>query len=206
MKDFATKKTRTDAWGEDFSEDFKWRLYAYTKPLRDGEEGRPVIKSYEDACEYLVNARLQSGEIITPPSRAGWYRYLSRMRAEENIGRLQGGVAEAEGVAARANISNTALADALKALAADRVFACGDESAGAKLIAAATSLLDRAQKDRDLELKSRAQDLKEDALRIAEERLKLEQAKAASAVKAVEDPSLTDEERVSKIKDIFGIA
>jgi hypothetical protein len=61
------------------------------------------------------------------------------------------------------------------------------------------------QKEKDLALKSRAQSVREDELKIAQEKLKLEQAKAANAVKAVEDPTLTDEERVKKIKNIFGI-
>lgn len=204
MKEFVTRKPRSDAWGENLSDELKWRIYSYTKPPRDGDEGRVWIRTFEDACDYLVDATLQTGEKITPPSRAGWYRFLSRCRAEENIGRLQGGVAEAEDVARKANISDETFASALKALAADRVFS-GSAEEGVALVRAAAALIDRHQKERELGIKERAQSVKEDALRIAEEKLKLEQAKAASAVKAVEDPTLTDEERVKQIKNIFGI-
>ena len=114
-------------------------------------------------------------------------------------------LAEAEGIAAKANISDATLVNALKALAADRVTS-GDDKAGVAFVSAATALIDRMQKEKDLALKSRAQSIREDELKIAQEKLKLEQAKAANAVKAVEDPTLTDEERVKKIKGIFGIS
>jgi hypothetical protein len=190
VKEFLTRKTRSDAWGEDLSEALKWELYK--------------LADYEAGCDRLAQLKL-SGELdIEPPSRAGWYRFLTRRRAEENIGRIQGGVAEAEGIAAKANISDATLVNALKALAADRVTS-GDDKAGVAFVSAATSLIDRMQKEKDLALKSRAQSVREDELKIAQEKLKLEQAKAANAVKAVEDPTLTDEERVKKIKNIFGI-
>ena len=100
MKEFFTKKTRSDAWGEDLSEALKWELYK--------------LADYEAGCDRLAQLKL-SGELeIDPPSRAGWYRFLTRRRAEANIGRIQGGVAEAENLAANAHISDATLVNALK--------------------------------------------------------------------------------------------
>ena len=68
-------KTRSDAWGEDLPEETRWEIYGFTKPPREGDdESRPHLKSYEDAREHAA------ARGITPPSRAGWYRFLARMR------------------------------------------------------------------------------------------------------------------------------
>lgn len=165
MKEFVTKKTRSDAWGENLSEALKWELYK--------------LGDYEEACDRLAALKL-SGELeVEPPSRAGWYRFLCRLRAEENIGRLLGGVAEAEETAAKAQISNATLANALKALAADRVFS-GDDKAGVAFVSAATALIDRIQKERDLELKAAAQETKDERLKLAREKFEAAEKRLAA--------------------------
>lgn len=165
MKEFLTRKTRSDAWGEDLSEALKWELYK--------------LADYEAACDRLAQLKL-SGELdIEPPSRAGWYRFLTRRRAEENISRIQGGVAEAEGIAAKANISDATLVNALKALAADRVTS-GDDKAGVAFVSAATSLIDRMQKERDLELKAAAQETKDEQLKLAREKFEAAEKRLAA--------------------------
>lgn len=190
MKDFITRKTRSDAWGEDLSEALKWELYK--------------LADYEAGCDRLAQLKL-SGELdIEPPSRAGWYRFLTRRRAEENIGRIQGGVAEAENIAATSHISDATLVNALKALAADRVTS-GDDKAGVAFVAAATALIDRMQKERDLELKAAAQETKDEQLKLAREKFAAAERRLNAVQGAVDAPQLTDAERVAKIKSIFGM-
>ena len=190
MKEFITRKTRSDAWGEDLSEALKWELYK--------------LADYEAGCDRLAQLKL-SGELdIEPPSRAGWYRFLTRRRAKENIGRIQGGVAEAENIAATSHISDATLVNALKALAADRVTS-GDDKAGVAFVAAATALIDRMQKERDLELKAAAQETKDEQLKLAREKFKAAERRLNAVQGAVDAPQLTDAERVAKIKSIFGM-
>ena len=165
MKEFITRKTRSDAWGEDLSEALKWELYK--------------LADYEAGCDRLAELKL-SGELdIEPPSRAGWYRFLTRRRAEENIGRIQGGVAEAENIAATSHISDATLVNALKALAADRVTS-GDDKAGVAFVSAATALIDRMQKERDLELKAAAQETKDEQLKLAREKFEAAEKRLAA--------------------------
>ena len=190
MKEFITRKTRSDAWGEDLSEALKWELYK--------------LANYEDGCDRLAQLKL-SGELdIEPPSRAGWYRFLTRRRAEENIGRIQGGVAEAENIAATSHISDATLVNALKALAADRVTS-GDDKAGVAFVAAATALIDRMQKERDLELKAAAQETKDEQLKLAREKFAAAERRENAAKAAVTDKSLSPEEREAKLKEIYGL-
>ena len=190
MKDFITRKTRSDAWGEDLSEALKWELYK--------------LADYEAGCDRLAQLKL-SGELdIEPPSRAGWYRFLTRRRAEENIGRIQGGVAEAENIAATSHISDATLVNALKALAADRVTS-GDDKAGVAFVAAATALIDRMQKERDLELKAAAQETKDEQLKLAREKFAAAERRENAAKAAVTDKSLSPEEREAKLKEIYGL-
>ena len=190
MKDFITRKTRSDAWGEDLSEALKWELYK--------------LADYEAGCDRLAQLKL-SGELdIEPPSRSGWYRFLTRRRAEENIGRIQGGVAEAENIAATSHISDATLVNALKALAADRVTS-GDDKAGVAFVAAATALIDRMQKERDLELKAAAQETKDEKLKLAREKFEAAERRENAAKAAVTDKSLSPEEREAKLKEIYGL-
>ena len=190
MKEFITRKTRSDAWGEDLSEALKWELYK--------------LADYEAGCDRLSQLKL-SGELdIEPPSRAGWYRFLTRRRAEENIGRIQGGVAEAENIAATSHISDATLVNALKALAADRVTS-GDDKAGVAFVSAATALIDRMQKERDLELKAAAQETKDEQLKLAREKFEAAERRENAAKAAVTDKSLSPEEREAKLKEIYGL-
>ena len=188
MKEFATKKIRSDAWGEDIGESLKWELYK--------------IGSYEEACDRI------KCEGLTIPSRAAWYRFLSRLRAEENIGRIMGGVAEAEGIAAKANISDATLVNALKALAADRVTS-GDDKAGVAFVSAATALIDRMQKERDLELKAAAQETKDEQLKLAREKFEAAEKRLKAVQDAVKSAKATDgglsEETLKKIEEAAGL-
>lgn len=190
MKEFITRKTRSDAWGEDLAEALKWELYK--------------LDDYEAGCDRLAQLKL-SGELdVEPPSRAAWYRFLTRRRAEENIGRIQGGVAEAKNIAATSHISDATLVDALKALAVDRATS-GNDKAGVAFVSAATSLIDRMQKERDLELKAAAQETKDEQLKLAREKFEAAERRENAAKAAVTDNRLSDTERMARLKEIYGI-
>ena len=76
-------KTHSNAWGEDLPEENRRQLYSYTKPPTEEErEGRapsrPWLRDFDrDVLPYL------SLQGIVAPSRAGWYRFLQRMRIAE---------------------------------------------------------------------------------------------------------------------------
>lgn len=148
MNDF-NGKTRVDAWGESLTQEVKARLYAWTKPLAPNEETRPYLKSYDEALAQL------SLEGIVAPSRAAWYRFLSRMRREERLSlvyRVASSAGTAKDVAGMAKVSDAVAAETFKALAVDAAMA-GDEKTASLYAGAAAAISTRLQKDKELALK-----------------------------------------------------
>ena len=150
------KKVRTDAWGSDLPEETRWRLYDELGARAFGEE--------------VMAAIAKTGADV--PSRAGWYRFLSRMRqadAERRIEKIAQSVAEAQKVADKHGVTAPVLVETLKTLAVDRAMT-GDDTAAQKFAAAAASIWDRAQREREIELKQAAQRTRDEQLRLAREK------------------------------------
>ena len=150
-------KTRNDAWGEDLPEKIQWDCYDLAK-------SQPWPKGVCDQLEAIGVRRL--------PSRAAWYRFLSRMRkadAQRRIEKIAQSVAEAEGVAEKHGIKAAVFVETLKTLAIDRAMD-GDSAESVKLASAAAARWDRAQKERELELRAAAQQTKDESLKLAREK------------------------------------
>ena len=194
-------KTRSDAWGEDLPEETRWEIYGFTKPPREDDADRPHLKTYEDAREHAA------ARGIAPPSRAGWYRFLARMRKEEHLRlvyRVQGAGETASDLAREAGITDDTAAETFRALAVNAAMD-GDNKAAALYSTAAAQFKASSLRQNELVVRERAQSVKEEELKIAQEKLRILQAKEAKAIEAVADAQLTDAERVARIKGIFGI-
>ena len=195
------KKTRTDAWGSDLPEETRWRLYDELGARAFGEEVMAAIAKMGADGGSPGTAR------PTIPSRAGWYRFLARMRqadAERRIAKIAQSVAEAQKVADKHGVSAPVLVETLKTLAVDRAMT-GDDTAAQKFAAAAASIWDRAQREREIELKQAAQHTRDEQLRLAREKFEAAEKRLAAVQGAVDEPQLSDAERVAKIKGIFGM-
>ena len=183
-------KTRMDAWGEDIQEAMGWELY---------EELR--------SSPWADVRRRLSLEGIVEPSRAGWYRWLARMRradAARRIERIAASVAEAQGVADKAGIKAAVFVETLKTLAIDRAMS-GDDKGATGFASAAAAIWDRAQRERELELRAAAQQTKDEALKLAREKFEAAERRENAAKGAISDAKLTDEERMAKLREIYGI-
>ena len=183
-------KTRSDAWGSELPEELRWRLY---DELGAGAFGEETI---------MRIAKLGA----QPPSRAGWYRFLARMRqadAERRIAKIAQSVAEAERVAGKHGVSAPVLVETLKTLAVDRAMT-GDDTAAQKFAAAAASIWDRAQREREIELKQAAQATRDEQLKLAREKFEAAERRESAAKSALGDKKLTDADKVAKMKEIFG--
>ena len=186
----ATRKTRTDAWGADLPEETRWRIYDELGALAFGEDAMTRLSKM---CAEL-------------PSRAGWYRFLSRMRqadAERRIEKIAQSVAEAERVADKHGVKAAVLVETLKTLAVDRAMT-GDDTAAQKFAAAAASIWDRAQREREIELKQSAQRTRDEQLKLAREKFEAAERRENAAKAALGDTKLTDEAKIAKMKEIFG--
>lgn len=150
-------KTRIDAWGADLPEEKQWEIYDLCKAL---------------PWPTAVLGQLEAMGIERLPTRSSWYRFHARMRvadAQRRIERVAQSVAEAQQVADRAGIKAAVFVETLKTLAIDRAMG-GDDKSATALAEAAAMIWERAQKDRDLELKAAAQQTKDEQLKLAREK------------------------------------
>ena len=171
------KKTRTDAWESGLTPEAVSKLYALVGNL-----------SY-NAAVVAAKEQLQ----IDLPSSASFYRFLERMREEDAALRLAKATQvsrEVGVIAGNAGISDSDLIRSLQSMGAEAALN-GSLDDAAKLFQMATGI-------------SHAMNRTEE-LRIANEKLKILQAKEAKVVDAAQDEKLTDDERVEKIKSIFGL-
>ncbi|MGN0846821.1 MAG: hypothetical protein ACI4RA_05495 [Kiritimatiellia bacterium] len=97
-----------------------------------------------------------------------------------------------------------ALVAAFKALATEAALRT-DAKTAVGFVESAMAITDRLQRERELGLKARAQATRDDQLRLAREKFEAAEKRLSAATKAVTDETLTDEQRVERIKGIFGV-
>ena len=172
------KKLRSDAWEGRLSDELQSRIYLAAGAAKNFHEAKIILKeNFKD---------------VKTPSERAWYRFLDRMRNNAAM-LLQKAAAAARDVktmAKTAKFDRMDLVNSFQTLAAEAEFAGEHE---------------RAKGLFDVVFQLAKIDQKEEELRIASERLKVLEAKEAKAVKAIENTRLSDEDRVKRIKGIFGL-
>ena len=204
-------KTHSNAWGEGLPEETRRQLYAYTKPLTEEErEGRapsrPWLRDFDrDVLPYL------SLQGIVAPSRAGWYRFLGRMReqaAARTIIGLETSKRIAQGMA-ESGVDPRLAADVMTSLAVDEA-AKPEEERNEKVMgifaSAAAMFRTTDQRERELRLKAAAQQTKDEQLRLAREKFEFDAAKAAEIKSISADDSLAADEKIARVRAaLFGV-
>jgi len=187
-------KTRIDSWAAKLaeSEEAEWSLFYKAMRCQWQEAAAWAVKEF--GLERM-------------PSRSSFYDWLKAMRAKEHEHRMgQAAIAAAEAAAlGQKATKDEAIIQALKTLATEAALQSDAKTANS-LIQSAMAIKDRLQKETDLELKSRAQDTKEADLALAREKFEAAEKRLNAATKAVTDETLTDADRVAKIKSIFGLS
>jgi hypothetical protein len=184
-------KLRTDSWAANLTEEQGWQLYYKSRAMRWNEAADWAVKEFG----------------IDSPSRTAFYAWLGRMRAEESAHRLeQAATAAAEAAAlAKTQTSDEAQIAAYKALAAELALRTGSAGEAAKFVNMAGAIADRRLRAAELKLKDRAQQTKDETLRLAREKFEAAERRENAAKAAVADNKLSDEERMAKLKEIYGI-
>lgn len=190
-----TRKTHSNAWGEDLPEELRWRLYDELGARSFGEE--------------VMSAVAKAGAEV--PSRAGWYRFLARMRkadAERRIAKIAQSVAEAQKVADKHGVKAAVLVETLKTLAVDRAMT-GDDKGATAFASAAASIWDRAQREREIELKQAAQTTRDEQLKLAREKFEAAEKRIAAVQAAVKSAKASGggltPETLKKIEEAAGL-
>nr|AIF26383.1 hypothetical protein [uncultured bacterium fosmid pJB16B1] len=184
-------KTRIDSWASALTEEQSWTLYY--KAMRC---------QWQEAAAWAV----KEFALDRAPSRSGFYSWLKQMRAEEHEHRMgQAAIAAAEAAAlGQTATKDAALIAAFKSLATDAALQT-DAKTALSFVQCAMAIKDRIQKDEELDLKANAENRKDDELKLAREKFEAAEKRLNAAAKTVTDETLTDADRVAKIKTIFGL-
>jgi len=185
-------KLRTDSWAAALTEEQSWQLYAKARRC-----------DWQDAAAWAVK---ELG-LVRMPGRSSFYKWLDWMRGEESAHRLsQAATAAAEAAAlAKTQAKDDALIGAYKAMAAELALRTGSAKEAQKFVEMAASLADRQLKAAELDLKARSQETKDAQLKLAREKFEAAERRENAAKAAVSDKKLTDEERMAKLREIYGI-
>ena len=168
------RKTNSNAWGEQFCEELKWELFELSKAPREDEE-RPWLRDYKlDVVPHL------EGRGLAVPSRAGWYRFLERMREREAARRVlsvETSKRIARGIQ-KVQVDKKLAADMFTGLSVDAASSGNDEAA--KMLADAAAKYAAADlAEKKLELDRAAQATKEEQLRLAREKFEAAEKRLA---------------------------
>lgn len=183
------KKRRLDAWDAPLTEEQRWEAYEKSKGL-----------------SWTAFAAWLEAEYALSPGKNAIYDWLAYMRTQEASHRLERAIAarkELKGLS-DAGALDAQTADAYMALANDAILS-GDPEKAARIVEAAVKinaaslrLAEQRQNAERLRLQQRALDLQREKFEAAEKRLN-------AATEAAQDTTLTEAERLAKIKTIFGL-
>ena len=185
-------KVRTDSWAAGLSEEQSWALYSKARRCQWQEAAAWAVKEFG----------LEKG-----PSRTAFYAWMTAMREEEHEHRMgQAAIAAAKAAALGGRCTkDEALIQAFKALATDVALTTGDAKAAKAFVNSAMAIKDRLQKEQELALKSAAQSTKDEQLKLAREKFEAAERRENAAKATVADSKLSDEERMAKLREIYGI-
>lgn len=185
-------KVRTDSWAAGLSEEQSWELYSKARRCQWQEAAAWAVKEFG----------LEKG-----PSRTAFYAWMTAMREEEHEHRMgQAAIAAAEAAALGGKCTkDEALIQAFKALATDVALTTGDAKTASAFVNSAMAIKDRLQKEQELALKSAAQSTKDEQLKLAREKFEAAERRENAAKATVADNKLSDEERMAKLREIYGI-
>lgn len=185
-------KVRIDSWAASLTEEQSWALYYKARALKWNEAAAWAVKEFG---------------LDRAPSRSGFYEWLSAMRDEESSHRLdQAATAAAEAAAlAKTQAKDDALIGAYKAMAAELALRTGSAKEAQKFVEMATALADRQLHAAELDIKERSQKTKDEQLKLAREKFEAAERRENAAKATVSDAKLTDEERMAKLREIYGI-
>ena len=176
-------KPRVDSWYAPLSEEERWEVY-----------GKLCRLPWQGVAKWLREG------LGIQVSRSALYRFAARMRPLESARRLEAAVAardEARGLAKAAGARKD-VADAFMAMGAELALRTGDAREAVSWVKMSAQLVQAAQKEREIELRAEAQRLDREKFEAAERR-------ESAAKAAVKDEKLSDEERMAKLREIYGI-
>lgn len=184
-----SRKRRHDAWDAALTEAQRWEAYEKAKGV-----AWTAFADYA-AAEYGVR-----------PGKNAIYDWLAYMRREEGAHRLERAIAarkELKGLA-DAGALDAQTADAYMALANDAILS-GDPEKASRIVAAAVQIHAAGLRLQEQRLQRERLKLQEEQMRLNREKFEAAEKRLADAAQTAGDDTLTEAERLAKIKAIFGL-
>lgn len=183
------RKRRADSWDAALTEAQRWEAYEKAKGI-----AWTAFADYA-AAEYGVR-----------PGKNAIYDWMAWMRRQEGQHRLERAIAarkELQGLAASAAL-DAQTADAYMALANDAILS-GDPEKAARIVAAAVQINAASLRLQEQRQNARRLKLQEEALALQREKFEAAEKRLNAATEAAQDATLTEAERLAKIRSIFGL-
>ena len=172
-------------------------------------------RRYKGPWEKFADWIAETFEKARKPSRTALYAWASTDPDHPGAGfqnwktvrsaRIRAaGEQMAEWARAHGDIADETVAKGFMALGCDAMSNGGGE-AGKEMLDSWCKVTDRLLHRQELSLKSRAQQTKDETLRLAREKFEAAERRENAAKATVADNKLSDEERMAKLREIYGI-
>ena len=184
------KKRRNDAWDAALTEAQRWEAYEKAKGAS--------WTAFADWCAAEFGVR---------PGKNAIYDWMAWMRRQEGAHRLERAIAarqELKGLADAAAL-DARTADAYMALANDAILS-GDPDKAAKIVAAAVQINAASLRLAEQRQQAERLDLQRQALALQRERFEAAERRLDAASGVAADETLSEAERLARIKAIFGLS
>lgn len=176
---------RIDRWDANLSEAARWGVYE---------------KSLKWNYPVLVEWLQKEYNLSEPPSKTAFYAWKSSMRKDEADYR------RTRLIEARLELSALAEVKAAPADVADALVSLGSEAALSGDLDAAKKLVEMAAKIYDGQRQAKRLDFQEQELKLSREKFEAAERRNADTKAVTEDETLSEAEKLLKIKTIMGLA
>ncbi len=185
-----SRKRRHDSWDAALTEEQRWEAYEKSKQV----------------AWYTFAAWVTEEYGLSTPSKNAVYDWQKWMRGQEAEHRLQKSILarkELRGLADAAAL-DAETADAYMALANDAILSGNPEKA-AKIVAAAVQINGASLRMQEQRNQAERLKLQEQELALKREKFEAAERRLNAATETVQDETLSETERLAKIKSIFGL-
>lgn len=183
------KKRRNDAWDAALTEAQRWEAYEKAKGAS--------WTAFADWCAAEFGVR---------PGKNAIYDWMAWMRRQEGAHRLERAIAarqELKGLSDYAAL-DARTADAYLALANDAILS-GDPDRAAKIVESAVKINAASLRLAEQRQQAERLDLQRQELALRRERFEATEKRLADATGVAADETLSETERLARIKTIFGL-
>ena len=194
------KLRRIDAWESRLTDEQQRELYRWTQTPAEQADGNVRRPSFDECMAHLDELGLDR------PSRGAWFRFkaaMQKMLREELLYSVAASSESAKDLKEMTPADYALAADTFTNLAIDASMK-GNDKAVRIYSGAARHYREMMQQDKKLALTERAQATKEKQLELLTRKLELAEKREAAAKQAANDTKMTNEQKLAKMKEIFG--